>query len=74
MNTHDFDLRLTNHACKIAAKKGFKPQDIHDAFYHPESVEPVETHPGQYRVAGKGMAFIGVPQESKFLVITCGKA
>lgn len=69
MNTHDLDLRLTNHACKMAAKRGVQPQTIHDAFYH-GAVTPSEDRPGQWKVTGAGITLFGVQEAEKFLVIT----
>lgn len=75
MNTADLDLRLTRTACKVAANKGWEPEQIKDNFYHPAAVVESDTHPGQYKVVSKDMTIIGVNKgDGTFLGITMKKS
>lgn len=71
MNTTEgMRLVLTNHACKQATVKGFKAEDIQDAFDNPTKVYPSGSHPGQYRVVNGKVCIVGKPKGDTFVGIT----
>lgn len=64
-------LTLTRTACKIAAKNGWTPEQIQDAFERPKKVYPSKTREGQFRVVNKDICIVGVPvSETEFRGIT----
>lgn len=69
-STEGMRLVLTRHACKQAAQKGFKPEEIQDAFEHPTKVYPSGSHPGQYRIVNGTICIVGEPKGDKFIGVT----
>lgn len=72
-STAGMKIVLTNLACKRAAMGGFGADDIRSTFDSPESITENRDMPGQYRLVGKGMTLVGIPEGEKFVVITCFK-
>jgi hypothetical protein len=70
-STEGMTIRMTRHACKIAASKGFDADTIMATFNAPDAVEANSDHPGQYRVRGNGLVLVGAPTDNTFMVITC---
>lgn len=62
-------LKMTNHACKIAAQKKFDAETIQDTYAFGE-VAPSDERPGQFTVTKNGIVLVGVEKPEYFLAIT----
>lgn len=64
-------LTLTRTACKVAARNGWTPEQIQDAFDRPKKVYPSRSHEGQFRIVNQSICIVGVPvSDDEFRGIT----
>ena len=70
MNLSELTPRLTSHFTKTVLAKGFDPQDVILAIRNPAEVYPSGSHPGQWRVTGRGLCIVGKPEGNEFVLIT----
>lgn len=57
--TSDYRLKLTRHAEKQIADKGFSIQDVERVYEKPASVYRSGRYPKQHRIVGKGLCLVG---------------
>lgn len=68
--TQGMNLKVTQHARRQIAEKGFDPTAIAKTFLNPDEVYASRSHPGQYRVTGNGVCLVGKPEGNTFVLIT----
>lgn len=61
---------VTNHFKETMQSKGFSGLEVVELLKDPEEFYPSKSHPGQYRVTGRGLCVVGRPEEDKFVLIT----
>jgi hypothetical protein len=68
--TKGMTLKVTSHALKTMAAKGFDPEAVKATFAAPTEVYASGSHPGQFRVTGNGLCLVGKPEGNTFILIT----
>lgn len=61
---------VTQHFKDTIEAKGFDTNDVIGLLKDPEEFYPSNSHPGQYRVTGRGLCVVGEPRDDKFILIT----
>lgn len=71
MDTKGKRLVPTKHFLKTMIDKGFTAEAVRDTFeWEGSEVYPSGSHPGQWRIAGKGLCLVGVFEGDVFRGIT----
>lgn len=67
-----YELRVTQHAKRMAQRKNFSLELLHATFAQPVQVYASRSHPGQYRVTGNGICLVGEPCDAthSFTLVT----
>lgn len=61
---------LSDHFRKTLIEKKFDGREVAALLKDPEEFYPSRSHPGQYRVTGRGLCVVGEPQGERFVLIT----
>ena len=61
---------VTKHFRETMESKGFDGREVIALLKDPEEFYPSKSHPGQYRVTGRGLCVVGRPEGDKFMLIT----
>lgn len=61
---------LSDHFRKTLIEKKFDGREVAALLKDPEEYYPSKSHPGQYRVTGRGLCVVGEPQGNRFVLIT----
>lgn len=61
---------ITDHFKNVLRHKKFDGREVAALLKDPEEFYPSKTHPGQYRVTGRGLCVVGQPDGNRFVLIT----